>query len=188
MPSIDYYADPTTVEAGKCTTIFWKVSNVKNVEFGGFNQEFEGSYYDCICQTSTYPMNITYLDDSIERFYVTIEVNGSCATPTSPPTATPKPTEPPAPKPPAQPNGFIVNTNVCNPNNYNVLLTWNDNANNEKGYRVYRNGQLITTLGKNSTTYDDQPAYNGPHSYQIEAFNDVGSTFTNKKSDQGCVP
>ncbi|MFN2144746.1 MAG: thrombospondin type 3 repeat-containing protein [Anaerolineales bacterium] len=197
-PSIEYYADPTTVDAGKCTTIYWKVANVKNVEFGGFNQEFEGSYYDCICKTSTYPMTITYLDDTTEKFYVTIEVNGSCAAPTEPtktpaqvtptPTSTPKPTDPPAPKPPANPNGFTVKTNVCNPNTYNVHMTWNDNANNEKGYRIYRDGQLLVTLGKNSSTYDDQPAYNGPHSYQVEAFNDIGSTFTNTKNDQGCIP
>jgi hypothetical protein len=186
-PSIDYYADPETVDAGQCTTIYWKVANVKNIEFGGYNQEFEGSYNDCICMTSTYPMTITYLDDTTEKFYVTIEVNGSCATATPKPTDTPAPTETPKPAPPANPNGFNVNTNVCSANTYNVHLTWNDNANNEIGYRVYRDGQLIDTLGPNSTKYDDQPPYSGPHTYQIEAFNNDGSTFTNMKDDQGCV-
>lgn len=181
-PVIEYYADPTEVDAGQCTTIYWKVENVQKVEFGGSEQEFEGSYYDCICQTSTYPMTVTYLDNTQEKFYVTIEVEGSCETPT-PPT----PTDTPKPEKPAPPSSLAANTNVCNANNYNVHLTWKDNANNETGFRVYRDGNLIATLGPNVTEYNDQPPYGGPYTYTVESYNGGGASPSNNADDSGCI-
>ncbi len=181
-PVIEYYADPTEVEAGKCTTIYWNVQNVQKVEFGGFEQEFEGSYYDCICKTSTYPMTITYLDNTQEKFYVTIEVEGACETPT-PPT----PTDTPKPEKPAAPSSLVANANVCTAFNYNVHLTWKDNANNETGFRVYREGNLIATLGPNVTEYNDQPPYGGPYTYKVESYNGGGASPSNNADDSGCI-
>ncbi len=172
---IQYWAEPDRVVAGKCSTIYWKVENVKSVEFGGFQQEFEGSYDDCICVTSTYPMSITYLNNTTEKFYLTIQVDGSCVPPTA------------VPQPPKKPNNLTVATNICSSSDYAVLLSWNDNADNETGYRVFRDGVLIVTLGAGTTQYTDHPPYSGPHNYYIEAFNNAGSSQTNTKQDQGCV-
>ena len=88
---------------------------------------------------------------------------------------------------PAAPSGLGANT-VCASPNYHVLLFWNDNADNEQGYRVYRNGQLIATLGANSTKYTDTtPPGSGPQTYYVEAFNGSGAVKSNNTQDQGCI-
>lgn len=48
--SIQFWAEPDTIEAGECTTIHWRVENVQRVIFGGVEQPFEGSYQDCLCE------------------------------------------------------------------------------------------------------------------------------------------
>lgn len=96
-PVINYWADPADIEAGGCTTIYWEVTNVSKVEFGGREQAFTGSYYDCMCETQTYPMKITYEDSTTETFRVTINLSGVCPTevPETPVDETPPP--PPTP-------------------------------------------------------------------------------------------
>jgi len=69
---------------------------------------------------------------------------------------------------------------------YRVTLDWVDAASNEDGYRLYRNGQLIATLGANSTSYVDQPPLGGPYTYTLEAYNVGGSSAQTSVQDQGC--
>ncbi|MBN2045251.1 MAG: hypothetical protein JW757_09545 [Anaerolineales bacterium] len=100
-PVINFWAEPAEIQAGGCTTIYWEVSNVSKVEFGDREQQFSGSYQDCMCETQTYPMIITYLDGSRGTFRVTINVSGVCATdtPTPPPPDTTGPSDPTTLKP-----------------------------------------------------------------------------------------
>jgi hypothetical protein len=46
---------------------------------------------------------------------------------------------------------------------------WVDAAANETGYRVYRDGVVLTTLPANSTSYTDSPPLGGPYTYAVEA-------------------
>lgn len=91
VPIVNFWADPEVINAGDCSTLYWEVENVKGVVFGGVEREFSGSYHDCMCTNQSYPLTITFLDDSVEIYYVTINVNGVCTTPTpvdtSPPAA-----------------------------------------------------------------------------------------------------
>jgi hypothetical protein len=52
-------------------------------------------------------------------------------------------------------------------------LTWTDSSNNEDGYTVYRDKQVIATLAPNSTYYVDVAfvATGKTLSYSVEAFN-----------------
>jgi hypothetical protein len=52
-------------------------------------------------------------------------------------------------------------------------LTWTDRSNNEEGYRVYRDKQVIATLAPNSTTFVDVAfvATGKTLSYSVEVFN-----------------
>lgn len=52
-------------------------------------------------------------------------------------------------------------------------LAWNDRSNNEDGYKIYRDQQLIATLAPNSTSYVDIAfvASGKALSYSVEAFN-----------------
>ena len=52
-------------------------------------------------------------------------------------------------------------------------LAWNDRSNDEEGYKVYRDQQVIATLPPNSTSYVDiaSVATGTTLSYSVEAFN-----------------
>ena len=52
-------------------------------------------------------------------------------------------------------------------------LAWNDRSNDEQGYKVYRDQQVIATLPPNSTSYVDiaSVATGKTLSYSVEAFN-----------------
>lgn len=58
-----------------------------------------------------------------------------------------------------------------------VELSWRDNADNEKGYRIYRNGELVAELSANSTYYKEVILYPGGQglTYRVEAFNEIGA-------------
>jgi hypothetical protein len=62
-----------------------------------------------------------------------------------------------------------------------------DNADNEEGYRVYRDGNLLATLGKNAKSYTDHPPYGGPYTYGVEAFNSTGVSDRPTVQEGGCI-
>ena len=53
-------------------------------------------------------------------------------------------------------------------------LAWTDRSNDEVGYIVYRDGQVIANLGPNSTSYTDVAAVSAGQSvsYKVEVYND----------------
>ncbi len=65
-----------------------------------------------------------------------------------------------------------------------VDLSWRDNATNELGYYVYRNGDLLATLGPNETSYSDRtyqataigPGVETGIEYAVQSFNDAGKS------------
>jgi uncharacterized protein YraI len=116
----------------------------------------------------------------------------STSTPTrtpQPPTATRTPTrtDTPKPSPPAAPAQLHISNKVCTDTEYSVTLGWMDVANNEDGYRVFRDGQLLATLGKNSTGYKDNPPGSGPYTYGVEAFNVAGTSSRPTVFEEGCL-
>ncbi len=90
---------------------------------------------------------------------------------TPPPTATQSPPEAPS---------NLTYTFSCTYNGVGTDVTtsleWNDNARNEKGYRIYRNGVYVIELPPDSTSYYETAAIDlgGTVSYGVEAFNDTG--------------
>jgi len=68
-------------------------------------------------------------------------------------------------------------TYACAPGVVTVTLQWSDRADNETGYRVYRNGELIAELPAGSTSYVDQVnTAGGSFSYGIRAYNALGES------------
>ncbi len=74
-------------------------------------------------------------------------------------------------------------------NKVKVVLSWTDVANNEDGYRIYRDGALLIALAPDSTEYTDnttlaaiwivgdpQPSL----TYAVEAYNGAGKSATKK--------
>ncbi len=106
---------------------------------------------------------------------------------------------PPSPTPslPAQPNNFKVHISCAismDPflhNEVHIELEWVDLATNEEGYKVYRDGAQLATLGENATSFSDDtslPAIfifgDPPPSveYSILAFNGAGKSNDRSKS------
>lgn len=82
----------------------------------------------------------------------------------------------PAPVLPDAPTGFN-DSSICSPNlnARDVKLAWVDSP-NETGYRLYRNGVLLATLGANVGVYVDNTAKDKGFTYEIEAINAFGAS------------
>jgi hypothetical protein len=84
-----------------------------------------------------------------------------------------------APKAPSFPqNGWSY---VCPSfGQIDVTFNWNDNADNETGYRIYRNDEVIEELPANSRTFSESVTIQPGQSltYRIEAYNLIGKAST----------
>ncbi|MFW6012935.1 MAG: fibronectin type III domain-containing protein [Candidatus Bipolaricaulota bacterium] len=64
-----------------------------------------------------------------------------------------------------------------------IELTWTDNSDNEEGFRIYRNGSELDTVGSNTTRYvDDTVRPDTDYSYKVAAFNSAGESSTSSSS------
>lgn len=109
-------------------------------------------------------------------------LSGEFATPSGEFKSVPTVTAPPTPegKKPSEPtfpkNGW---TFVCyGPGQVDIVLNWNDKADNETGYRVLRNNEVAVELPANSTSFAETIPLNSGQTvnYQIQAYNQVGTT------------
>jgi hypothetical protein len=57
-----------------------------------------------------------------------------------------------------------------------ITLTWIDTADNEDGYRVYRDGVPLVDLGAGTSTYTDSAPGIGSYVYVVAAFNAAGES------------
>ena len=83
-------------------------------------------------------------------------------------------TPPPPPTPPLAPDGLLADAVGAQ-----VDLSWNDNADNEDGYLVFRDGFEIDSLSANSTDYIDSGVPAGSHDYFVRAHNGAGGVNSN---------
>lgn len=73
-----------------------------------------------------------------------------------------------------------------------VSLNWQDNSGNEEGYRIYRNGVSIGSVGANSTSYQDGGLACGTtYSYYVRAYRssiDSNASNTIQITTAACIP
>ena len=75
--------------------------------------------------------------------------------------------------PPGAPSNCVASDNLCD----KVHFCWQDNSNNEDGFKIYRNGSYIGGVGANVTCYDDNTASLGvTYSYCVKAYNNCGES------------
>lgn len=142
--------------------------------------QFQGPSYGEPCWAPTAGFTL-YLDG------VQVELGqlpeGLLAFATYPPTPTVTPL-------PAAPGNAAATETACTPNGYTVTVTWSDLSDNETGFRIYHNGQLLGTVGANVTqfTHTVPSNWNQQQSYFVEAYNNFGAASSNTATEDGCQP
>jgi hypothetical protein len=112
------------------------------------------SYYDVAAGTAA---SHTYY---VQAYNASGPASSSLVTRTSPSSCT---------SGPAAPTNLAATPGACGTGR--ISLSWTDNATNEYGYKVYRNGSLLATLGSNSTSYNDTAAGTGvQRAYYVQAY------------------
>jgi energy-coupling factor transporter ATP-binding protein EcfA2 len=121
-----------------------------------------------------------------------VEPQRDTSTPFPPKTTAPTQTQRPQivrtdqPIPPQPPAGLQILERVCNDQEFLVVIGWSDQAENEIGYHIYRDGERIGEVGENETAYPDNPPFGGPYEYGVEAFNEVGPSARLPIQVEGC--
>jgi hypothetical protein len=88
------------------------------------------------------------------------------------------PPAPPTQSPPGGPSNLKYTYFCTLAGEVTTDLSWSDRADNEQGYRVFRNGTLVATLPANATTYSETISININNvlSYSVASFNQSGSS------------
>jgi len=90
-PHVSFWADATTVSAGSCTTVRWETANVQAVFYNGQGVPGVGSEQTCPCAAETHTLDVLLRDGAHDVRTLTIQVTGSCVTPTPDVQAPPAP-------------------------------------------------------------------------------------------------
>ena len=108
-------------------------------------------------------------------------LSGEFATPAGSFAAVPTVTAPPTPNGGAPEAPTFLKENgwsfsCYGPGQADIVLSWNDKATNETGYRILRNNEIIAELPKDSTFFAETiPLLSGQSvGYQIRAYNLIG--------------
>jgi len=81
---IEFWANDTSVDAGECTFLFWRVESVSEVYLDDEPVKGRGKRQVCPCEPRTFTLTVVRQDGSAEDFPVYIDVSGSCQTPRLP--------------------------------------------------------------------------------------------------------
>jgi CSLREA domain-containing protein len=163
--SIVFTDDGHDLTFGQCTTLHWTVENATHQTLNGNPVEAQGLEYTCPQSTTTYIL-LAWNAQEQQQEAITVHVYL---------------------EPPAAPVQLSISNRTCNEKQYFLTLQWIDMADNETGYRVYRDGVLIATLGANATSYtDSSPSCNTSHTYGVEAYNDAGASSRPTVLERGC--
>lgn len=71
----------------------------------------------------------------------------------------------------------------CSTGVVKITLTWQDKANGEQGYRIYRDGAKLTDLPAGATTYEDIAPSSGSYLYLVAAFDAGGESATKVQAE-----
>ena len=99
-------------------------------------------------------------------------VLGACA-PARAPVTVPRPTPLPTPTPPSAPSNLTADA----VSQSQVELHWFDNSDNEEGFEVYRDNEVIAILPANTTAYEDTGLRAATtYQYVVKAYNQAGES------------
>ncbi len=72
---IEFWASATTITAGDCVTLYWRVEGIESVYYQGTGVVGEGSSEECPASTTTYQLVVNKLDGTSVTRTITVVVN-----------------------------------------------------------------------------------------------------------------
>ena len=144
---ITFWADPTNVARGQCTTLHWDVRNVRAVYLGGQGVVGQGSQQMCPNNTTTYTLRVILQNGAEETRLVTVTVDAQ------------------TPGPIIQ--SFTVNSTRI-PLGGCVTLRWA--TANATSVNLSRSLVLLLNNWNPNATVDDCPPQTGVYEYRLDAF------------------
>jgi len=78
-------------------------------------------------------------------------------------------------------------SHVCTASSFEFTLSWNDNSDNEDGFRILKDGSEIGSVGANTANFVYNPGGSNPASYTVEAYNANGEA-SSTLAGVGCLP
>ena len=165
--SLNFNADSYRITQGECTTLRWRVEYAEEVLLDGAEVSLENARDVCPSGTTTYQLTASNAAGE-ETVQLTVEVLAPAG-------------------PPAAPQNVNIENRVCSSSGYTVTIGWFDAADDEDGYRLYREGELIAELSANAESYQDEPPGSGPYTYAVEAYNSSGSSQRVSVEEEGCL-
>lgn len=123
---ITFTATPETINEGQCAVLAWDVQNVKAVFLDGDGVVGQGSREVCPKKTTTYTLRVVKNDDSEETVQRTVTVIQK----------------------PLAPSDLTVTKILTT----SLVLSWQDNSNNETGFRIYDDDEdkVVASFGANT--------------------------------------
>lgn len=77
---VDFRVSDTSLRAGECTSLIWRVSGAKSVFLDDEPVDGQGKQEVCPCESTTYTLTAVYPDDSSRDFQAHVKVSGTCQT------------------------------------------------------------------------------------------------------------
>jgi len=165
--SINFNADRYEITEGECTTLRWKVEQADSANLDGSSVAVEDAREVCPASSRTYQLTASGAAGE-KSAQVNIEVQAQQV-------------------PPSPPQNVEIGDRVCSSQAYTVTIEWKDAADNEDGYRVYRDGKGIADLGSGTVSFQDEPPGSGPYTYAVEAYNNSGTSQQITVEEDGCL-
>lgn len=81
--TVNFFAEPSRVEAGNCSYLRWSVTGTDKVYLDGSRVPALSNLQRCPCETETHTLRVTSPDGTTQDYYARIEVSGSCYVPPS---------------------------------------------------------------------------------------------------------
>lgn len=156
---INFSATPLSIDAGKCTTFSWLVSNVKAVYFEGEgvpgdNNGQPVTRQECPAETTTYALRVIKQNNEEVTNRITITLNN---------------------QKPAAPSDVRIDERLTD----GFRFKWDDNSNNEVGFRLYNadTNEVLAKFDENAESgKTTKLTCNQAYRLYIVAYNDSGES------------
>ena len=78
-------------------------------------------------------------------------------------------------------------SHLCSGGSFEFTVSWNDNSDNEDGFRIYVDGNQVGDVGADKESFAHNPAGSGPYTISVEAYNANGDASASQ-GNVGCLP